>query len=173
MKRFLLFAVVIIFTERVDAQDASLWVGVSTNSDPMIRRQEAFMNAFCQYISSNNKVSVSGSIIEDWTKTTADDEDSCRFHILSDVTDEESETITISIGRGTLINYMYTSLFEETDDKTRIETVLIVTYREDSESNKTRSQHEYRCLDITYKNGSDKKPTKEFTYKCENVEIYE
>ncbi len=91
MKRFLLFAVVIIFTERANAQDASLWVGVSTNSDPLIRCQEAFMNAFCQYISSN-KVSVSGSIIEDWTKTTADDEDSCRFHILSDVTDEESET---------------------------------------------------------------------------------
>lgn len=154
--------------EQLNAQDASLWVGVSKNSDPLIRRQEAFMDAFCQYIFSN-KVSIKS----DWVKTTTENKDSCRFHILSDVTDEESETITISIGRGTLINYMYTSLFEETDDKTRIETVLIVTYREDSESNKIRSQHEYRCLDITYQNESDKKPTKEFTYKCENVEIYE
>ncbi len=159
--------------EQLNAQDASLWVGVSKNSDPLIRRQEAFMDAFCQYILSN-KVSISGSgSIGDWAKTMTENKDSCRFHILSDVTDEESETITISIGCGTLIDYIFTSVSEETNNEMRIETVLIITYREDSESNKTRSQHEYRCLDITYQNESDKKPTKEFTYKCENIEIYE
>jgi len=149
--------------EQLNAQDVSLWVGVSNNSDPLIRRQEAFMDAFCQYILSN-KVSISGSI-GDWAKTTPENKDSCRFHILSDVTDEESETITISIGRGTLIDYIFTSLSEETNNEMRMETVLILTYREDSESNKIRSQHEYRSLDTTHK--------KEFTYKCENVEIYE
>lgn len=53
--------------EQMYTQNTSLWVGISNNSDPLIRRQEAFMDAFCQYILSN-KVSVSGSIIEDWEK---------------------------------------------------------------------------------------------------------
>lgn len=150
--------------EQLNAQDVSLWVGVSNNSDPLIRRQEAFMDAFCQYILSVSVESVSGSI-GDWAKTKTENKDSCRFHILSDVADEESETITIFIGRGTLIDYKFASLSEGTDNEMRIETVLILAYGEDSESHKIRSQHEYRSLDTTHK--------KEFTYKCENVEIYE
>ncbi len=53
--------------EQLNTQDALLWVGVSKNSDPLIRHQEAFMDAFCQYIFSN-KV----SIIGEWAKTTTE-----------------------------------------------------------------------------------------------------
>lgn len=164
--------------ESLNAQNTSQWVGFSSNSDPLIRRQEALMEALCQYISSDS-VKVSGQSYfpvdnkGGWEKSVSEAEDSCRFHILSDVTDEEVETITISVGSGTLINYKYNSLFEETDDKTRIETVLTVTYGEDSKRNKTRSQHEYRWLGITHKSGSDQKETIEFTYKCENIRIHE
>lgn len=163
--------------ESLNAQNTSQWVGFSSDSDPLIRRQEALMEALCQYISSNS-VHVDKAYFPvdnkgGWEKSTSEAEDSCRFHILSDVIDEEVETITISVGSGTLINYKYNSLFEKTDDKTRIETVLTFTYGEDSKLNKTRSQHEYRWLGITHKSGSDQKETKELTYKCKNVVIHE
>ena len=164
MKRFLLFVILILSMEQLNAQNTSRWVGVSNSPDPMIRRQEAFMDAFCQYVLSN-KVAVSGIFTENGEKTTTDSRNSCRFHILSDVTDEKGETLTIAIGCGTLIDYVFTSSSERTDDEMRIETVLTVLYREDSEGNRIRSIHEYRSLDSTHK--------KEFAYKCENIEPYE
>ena len=105
MKKFLLFVGLAIFTEQLHAQDTSLWVGVSKNSDPLIRRQEAFMDALCRYITCS-AVHVGKSTEKDREKiTTVNSIKTCRFQILSDIMDEEEETVTISIGRGTLINY--------------------------------------------------------------------
>lgn len=101
MKKFLLFVGLAIFTEQLHAQDTSLWVGVSKNSDPLIRRQEAFMDALCRYITCS-AVHVGKSTEKDREKiTTVNSIKTCRFQILSDIMDEEEETVTISIGRGT------------------------------------------------------------------------
>nr|DAG95610.1 MAG TPA: hypothetical protein [Herelleviridae sp.] len=58
MKKFLLFVGLTLFTVQLYAQDTSLWVGVSKNSDPLIHRQEAFLNALSRYITSNEVSSI-------------------------------------------------------------------------------------------------------------------
>ena len=175
MKKFLLFVGLAIFTEQLHAQDTSLWVGVSKNSDPLIRRQEAFMDALCRYITCS-AVHVGKSTEKDREViTTVNSIKTCRFQILSDIMDEEEETVTISIGRGTLINYKFISSSLKTDIETQTDIVLIVTYEEDSERNKTRSQHEYRnhCIEREDASGHILKSSNEFKYECVNVGTYE
>ena len=89
--------------------------------------------------------------------------------------DEEEETVTISIGRGTLINYKFISSSLKTDKETQTDIVLIVTYEEDLERNKTRSQHEYRnhCIEQKDASGHILKSSNEFKYECVNVGTYE
>ena len=89
--------------------------------------------------------------------------------------DEEKETVTISIGRGTLINYKFISSSLKTDKETQTDIVLIVTYEEDLERNKTRSQHEYRNHYIEQEDASGHilKSSNEFKYECVNVGTYE
>ena len=177
MKKFLLFVGFALFTEQLHAQDTSLWVGVSKNSDPLIRRQEAFMDALCRYITcSAVHVSKSTDSTRDREKIITNNSiKTCRFQILSDTMDEEKETVTISIGRGTLINYKFISSSIKTDKETQTDIVLIVTYEEDSERNKTRSQHEYRNHYIEQEDASGHilKSSNEFKYECVNVGTYE
>ena len=98
MKKFLLFVGFALFTEQLHAQDTSLWVGVSKNSDPLIRRQEAFMDALCRYITcSAVHVSKSTDSTRDREKIITNNSiKTCRFQILSDTMDEEKETVTIN-----------------------------------------------------------------------------
>lgn len=176
MKKILLLVGLAIFIEQLHAQETSLWVGVSKNSDPLIRRQEAFMNALCQYIACD---AVSASETDDTNGHQKLIENSiencCRFEILSDIIDEDGETITLSIGRGTLINYGFMSSSLTTGDKTQTDIELIITYGEDSERNKMRSRHQYRTRYIERRDtaGCIQTSVDEFKYECENIVAYE
>lgn len=172
MKKLLLCVGLTIFTESLYAQDTSLWVGVSRNSDPLVRRQEAFMDAFCRYISSESiqKATGNGTTYEltadascEYTAYTCD---SCRFRIHSDVVDEEKETVTLSIGSGTFITYRYDSSTTDMNEETRNDITLSIVYQ----NNTARSAHEYHLLGITRKKASGIESSSEFTYTCKNVE---
>lgn len=165
MKRYLLSFGLLLFTSQPYAQNPSLWVGVSRNSDPLIRRQEAFMDALCRYITYKS-VHVTSNWNEPTSKMTADTCDSCRFRILSDIVDEEKETITISIGNGAFIKYWYESESWKMTNEMRTETVLNIIY----EDGTARSSHEYRRLDISREEALGTELSSEFTYTCKNVE---
>lgn len=104
MKRYLLSFGLLLFTSQPYAQNPSLWVGVSRNSDPLVRRQEAFMDAFCRYIISESKQVTGNETTCELTVSTCD---TCRLRICSDIVDAEKEIVTISIGSGTFITYRY------------------------------------------------------------------
>ena len=165
MKKLLLFVGLTIFTKSLYAQDSSLWVGVSKNSDPLIRRQEAFMDALCQYITYKS-VRITSNWNEPTSKMTEDTYDSCRFRILSDIVDEEKVTITISIGNGAFVKYRYESESWKMTNEMRTETVLNIIY----EDGTALSSHEYRRLDISREEALGTELSTEFTYTCQNVE---
>lgn len=76
---------------------------------------------------------------------TEDTYDSCRFRILSDIVDEEKESITISIGSGAFIKHRYESESWKMTNEMRTEPVLNIIY----EDGTAQSSHEYRRLDIS------------------------
>lgn len=51
----------IIAIGQLYAQDVSYWVGQSANPDPIMRRHEAFMDAFMKYI-QNRPIEIVGEI---------------------------------------------------------------------------------------------------------------
>ena len=97
---------------------------------------------------------------------TEDTYDSCRFRILSDIVDEEKETITISIGNGAFVKYRYESESWKMTNEMRTETVLNIIY----EDGTALSSHEYRRLDISREEALGTELSSEFTYTCQNVE---
>lgn len=175
MNRLLLSFGLLLFASQLHARNSSLWVGVSRNSDPLVRRQEAFMDALCRYISSESIQKATGN--ETTYELTADASceetaytcDSCRFRIHSDVVDEEKETVTLSIGSGTFITYWYDSSTTYMNEETRNDITLSIVYQNNTE----RSAHEYHRLDITRKKASGIESSSEFTYTCKNIEKYE
>ena len=97
---------------------------------------------------------------------TEDTYDSCRFRILSDIVDEEKETITISIGNGAFVKYRYESESWKMTNEMRTETVLNIIYADGT----ALSSHEHRRLEISREEALGTELSSEFTYTCQNVE---
>ncbi len=147
------------------ATDCTYWVGQSANPDPIMRHHEAFMDAFIKYI-RNNPMETAGDVVTDNAEGF---KETCRIETVSSVTYEGREVITISIGNGSLVHYQYATVSSSTDDTMQTETILKITYREESDGTDFESVHEYRRECFTEKGGS----ATEFSYQCIFISKYE
>lgn len=197
MKTLLLIIALVAFvTGQLYAQDNSYWVGVSGNSDPIVRRQEAFLNAFSQYARSRSpqlsdtdspfepSVQDSSYITYSMLEDGPDNfplfesviQDSCSFEIVSSTIDNGKETLTISVGKGTLVKYRFAESISEMNNEMQSGLLLDITYSVNSgDDKKAWSQHQYQSHYIEQKDASGHilKSTNEFKYECVNVESYE
>lgn len=190
MKTLLLTIGLVAFvTGQLYAQD-NYWVGVSANPDPIVRRQEAFLNAFSQYAKSQyprqpyGQDSCGFETVSNMLEDGPDNfplfesiiQDSCRFEIVSSTIDNGKETLTICVGKGTLINYGFAESISEVNNEMRSDLMLNITYSDKlGDNNKARSQHQYQSHIIEQKDtsGNMLKSTNEFEYQCVNIETYE
>lgn len=141
MKRILwILGFCVIVMRRVTAQEVTYWVGQSANPDPIIRHHEAFMNAFIQYIQNRSMRRPYNSVTNG---NESPNKQSCRIETVSSVTHEGRETLTISMGSGLLVDYKYLSESSSTENTTQTETILRITYQDESGSQATASEHVY------------------------------
>ena len=151
----------VIATGQVAAQSISYWVGQSANPDPIMRHNEAFMDAFIKYIKDHPKEN--GQVFSTETTssiekssdnnsiTTGIHNDTCRVETVSSVTQEGRETIIISIGCGALVKYeCFTESFSN-DDILQTKTLLSITYQNETNRTAIESFHEFYKEHLTEK----------------------
>lgn len=169
MRHLTVFILAILCYGSLGAQEkttgCTYWIGQSANPDPIMRHHEAFMDAFIKYIQYSPMKSV-GKVITDNAEGL---NESCRIETVSSVTYEGREVITISIGNGSLVHYQYATASSSTDDTMRTETILRITYQEESNRTDTETVHEYRESVSQKKGGS----ATEFSYQCISISKYE
>lgn len=180
MKYLTILFLAVLFSNNINAQDVSYWVGQSANPDPIMRHHEAFMDAFVKYIQNRPKETIrevitnnAEEVAEGINKSLAQDgnNETCRIETVSSVTYGGRETITISIGNGPLVHYQSLTMSSSTDNTTRTETILRITYQEESDRIDTKSVHEYRIEEFTEKGGSA--TARQFSYQCTSISKYE
>lgn len=180
MKTLLLtIALVAFVTGQLYAQDNSYWVGVSANPDPIVRRQEAFLNAFSQYVMSQSvQIQMSEKFSDNGQVNMHElyGADSCCFELVSSTINDGKETLTLSVGKGILVKYRFAESISEMNNEMRSDLLLDITYSDNSgDDKKARSQHQYQSHYIEQKDASGNilKSTNEFEYQCVNIETYE
>lgn len=162
MKRILLvIGFGIIAIGQIVAQDVSYWVGQSVNPDPTMRHHEAFMDAFINYINNSSKKNVGPN----------SSEATCRIETVSSVTYDGRETMTISIGRGALVKFVYVTENISSDDVLHTKTLLRISYTDESNRTGIESAHEYSNEYISEK-GTDTS-VNQFSYKCIYISRHE
>lgn len=160
---------------QIFAQEVSYWVGQSANPDPIMRHHEAFMDAFMKYIrnrpmegsqvfvtETNGPESVMTA--EEAEKSLSADTDSCRIETVASVTHEGQETLTISIGSGTLVKYASATESFSSDDALHTKTILTIAYQDESNRSAFESVHEYYKECLTEKGTTTS--ASRFSYKC-------
>ncbi len=176
MKYLTILFLAVLFSNNINAQNVSYWVGQSSNPDPIMRHHEAFMDAFIKYVQNRPK-----EVIEAVTTNNAEGSaesrnkslargrynETCRIETVSSVTYEGRETVTISAGNGPLAHYQCLTASTSNDDTMRTETILRITYQEESNHTGTESVHEYRIEEYTKKDGSA--TACQFSYQCTSI----
>lgn len=180
MKFLTILFLAVLFSNNINAQDVSYWVGQSANPDPIMRHHEAFMDAFVKYIQNRPK-ETNGEVItnnaeevaEGINKSLAQDgnNETCRIETVSSVTYEGRETVTISIGNGPLVHYQGLTVSSSTDDVILTKTILSITYQEEPNRIDTKSVHEYRIEEFTQKGSSA--TARQFSYQCTSINKHE
>lgn len=162
---------------QIFAQEVSYWVGQSANPDPIMRHHEAFMDAFMKYIRNRpmegSQVFVTETKGPESVMTTEEAEkslstdintDSCRIETVASVTHEGQETLTISIGSGTLVKFESATESFSSGDTLQTKTLLEITYQDESNRSAFESVHEYYKECLTEKGTTTS--ASRFSYNC-------
>lgn len=172
MKQILLiiFSFIIIAGD-LFAEDVTYWVGTSSYSDPIVRYQEALLNAIMSYVEHidykdtckvENNTSHTISSADDHNQTIYGNH-SFRMETVSSATHDGQETITIAIGSGPLV-FMECRL-ELSKNDGKIENIR--TFKILYEAEQEKSLHEYKIIEY----GQDPKIYRSFSYNCKYESI--
>lgn len=172
MKRLILFFWgIVVITGQLSAQEVTYWVGTSTNSDPITRHHEAFMDAFMQYIQRGITLEMATQKGDEHSETISNGSESCKIEMVSSVTCEGRETLVIAVGSGVTITYAYKSISSQNETIVKTETSLLIRYEDKPRGTEAVSIHIYE------KNSEvetiSKSEIYKFHYDCDYLNVKE
>lgn len=176
MKHLLTLILATLACCNVVAQDVRYYTGSSSNPDPIMRQHEAFMDAFFWYVQDSGmkvEVNVAGKFT---AESAASHGNTCQMGIVSSATHDGCDTVTIAIGRGSLINYAYQEEIEPLPDGEAgqveiFRSTLLIRYKGESCGMERASEHQYTLETYSVKDGSDCVIAEQTTFKYECLHI--